>query len=59
MNKSVSTFMTIALTIVTIGVFLFGIAYTLVGTETGKYETDIKQVSDKLPNVNSSTTTTP
>lgn len=59
MNKSVSTFMTIALTIVTIGVFLFGVAYTLVGNETNEYKTDIEGVSDKLPSVNSSTTTTP
>ncbi|WP_164908653.1 hypothetical protein [Halobacillus litoralis] len=37
MNTTLSTFMKIALTVITIGALLFGTAYTLIENESGDY----------------------
>ncbi|WP_169449939.1 hypothetical protein [Pontibacillus halophilus] len=56
MNQSLSTFLKIAVTTLTIGLLLFGVGYSMTDKEAGEYEAQIDSVTDDLPD---SATTTP
>jgi uncharacterized membrane protein len=49
MNNTISTFLKIAITVVAIGAFLFGVAYTMVSDESTYYETQVEGVQTQLP----------
>lgn len=49
MNKSLSTFLGIAVTVLAISAFLFFIGYNMIGTETTEYNQQISAVDGKLP----------
>lgn len=49
MNKSLSTFLGLALTAITISALLFFIGYNMLGNETNEYQTDIEGMSENLP----------
>ncbi|WP_200843191.1 hypothetical protein [Rossellomorea marisflavi] len=48
MNQTLSTFLKIGVTVVAIGAFLFGVAYTLVGNEADHYGDRVTGVQTKL-----------
>ncbi|WP_200843192.1 hypothetical protein [Rossellomorea marisflavi] len=48
MNQTLSTFLKIGVTVVAIGAFLFGVAYTLVGGESDHYSGRVTAVESKL-----------
>ena len=50
MNTTLSTFLKIAITAVTIGFLLFGVAYTMTTGESNDYKGRIEGVYNKLPN---------
>ena len=50
MNTTLSTFLKIAITAVTIGALLFGVAYTMTDGQVTKYETEITNI--QLPKSN-------
>ncbi|WP_197468136.1 hypothetical protein [Fictibacillus phosphorivorans] len=58
MNKTLSTFLGIAVTVLAISGFLFFFGYNMIGTETGEYETTIDSMNGNLPN-GTTTTNTP
>ncbi|MCA1064436.1 hypothetical protein QTG56_22755 (plasmid) [Rossellomorea sp. AcN35-11] len=49
MNNTISTFLKIAITVVAIGAFLFGVAYTMTSSESTHYENQVNGVQSKLP----------
>ncbi|MGN7300456.1 hypothetical protein [Ferdinandcohnia sp. SAFN-114] len=49
MNKSLSTFLGIAVTVLSISAFLFFIGYNMIGEETSQYDTQISGVDGNLP----------
>ncbi|MGN7300457.1 hypothetical protein [Ferdinandcohnia sp. SAFN-114] len=49
MNKSLSTFLGIAVTVLSISAFLFFIGYNMIGDETTEYDTQISAVDRNLP----------
>jgi len=49
MNKSLSTFLGIAITVLSISAFLFFIGYNMINSETTEYNTEISGVDGNLP----------
>ncbi|MGN7300458.1 hypothetical protein [Ferdinandcohnia sp. SAFN-114] len=49
MNKSLATFLGIAITVLAISAFLFFMAYNMIGTEANQYKTEIDSMSTNLP----------
>lgn len=49
MNQTISTFLKIAITVVSISAFLFYIGYNMIGSEAQAYEQDIKSMQNNLP----------
>ncbi|NRD80841.1 hypothetical protein HPT25_26290 [Bacillus sp. BRMEA1] len=49
MNKTLSTFLGIAVSVVAIGAFLFGVCYNMTGTQATSYQGDVTGVHSKLP----------
>jgi hypothetical protein len=60
-NATLSTFLKIAITVISISAFLFFIGYNMIGTETTSYKTNISSMKSNLPAGTGSTTnsTTP
>lgn len=56
MNQTLSTFLKIGITVVTISAFLFFIGYNMIGSETGEYQSDIEGISENLPDGSGTTT---
>ncbi|WP_374717748.1 hypothetical protein [Neobacillus sp.] len=49
MNQSLSTFLKIAITVLSISAFLFFIGYNMIGTETNQYISKISSMDNNLP----------
>ncbi|MFT9495734.1 MULTISPECIES: hypothetical protein [Bacillota] len=49
MNSTISTFLKIAITVVSISAFLFFIGYNMIGSETTNYKSDITDMQNNLP----------
>jgi len=49
MNKSLSTFLGIAITVLSISAFLFFIGYGMINSETTEYKTEISAIDGNLP----------
>jgi hypothetical protein len=49
MNKTLSTFLGIAISVITISAFLFIGAYNLIGSETDTYGTKVTNMQTNLP----------
>ncbi|MEK3992662.1 hypothetical protein [Robertmurraya sp. FSL R5-0851] len=49
MNQTLSTFLKIGITVISISAFLFFIGYNMIGSETNEYQTDITNMSENLP----------
>ncbi|WP_374717749.1 hypothetical protein [Neobacillus sp.] len=49
MNQSLSTFLKIAITVLSISAFLFYIGYNMIGTETTSYKNTISNIDGNLP----------
>lgn len=59
MNQTLSTFLKIAITVISISAFLFFIGYNMVGSETTAYKTKITSQQSNIPSgAGSSTNTT-
>lgn len=61
MNQTLSTFLKIAITVISISAFLFFIGYNMVGSETTAYKSKVTGVQGNVPNGGgtSSNTATP
>ncbi|MCM3704982.1 hypothetical protein DFO70_11796 [Cytobacillus firmus] len=59
MNQTLSTFLKIAVTVVSISAFLFFIGYNMIGSETTNYSNDITGANSNLPSGAGNTTNTP
>ncbi|WP_160331525.1 hypothetical protein [Caldibacillus debilis] len=49
MNQTLSTFLKLGITALTIAILLFGVAYNMTDREVGEYKTKIESVSKQLP----------
>ncbi|MCM3393290.1 hypothetical protein [Cytobacillus oceanisediminis] len=49
MNQTLSTFLKIAVTVVSISAFLFFIGYNMISSESTEYQTEITGISNNLP----------
>lgn len=49
MNSTISTFLKIAVTVVSISAFLFFVGYNMISGESTEYKTEIESISDNVP----------